>query len=152
MALEIWHVGKKRNDEFEVLSDKYLKRLKRYLPVKMVSFKDSNAKEEVRKVEEESQSILNQVQNSDFLILMDENGKLLTTPDLSGKLSSSWLNNKRTIFLIGGAYGISKDIKERADFTLGLSKMVLPHQMARLMLVEQLYRAFTILNNENYHH
>lgn len=152
MALEIWHVGKKRKDGYETLISDYAKRLSKYTSVKFKEIKDSKSKIAQQRIAHETESIFQHLKPQDYLVLLDENGALFTTPKLAEKLSHQWMREKRTIFLVGGSYGVGDEVKARANELLGLSKLVLPHQMARLLFTEQLYRAFTILNNENYHH
>lgn len=152
MSLELWHIGKKRNDEYESLTEQYSKRLRRYTSIKTVILKDSKAREPGQRIREESGLVLDKLQPSDHLIMLDEKGRNLTTDEFARQLSSKWMQEKRTVFLIGGSYGLSDAVRSRSNEVIALSKMVLPHQMARLMFTEQLYRAFTILNNENYHH
>ncbi|MDX1684697.1 MAG: 23S rRNA (pseudouridine(1915)-N(3))-methyltransferase RlmH [Saprospiraceae bacterium] len=152
MSLEIWYIGKPRHDEFDALSEEYLKRIKKYAPIKLSAIKESKSREPVSKVRDDSSSLLNLIKPSDFLILLDERGKLFTTIEFADKLRREWMPKRRTIFLIGGSFGLSEAIRSRANEIIALSKMVLPHQMARLVFTEQLYRAFTVLNNENYHH
>ena len=97
--------------------------------------------------------ILNNLSNQDFVVLLDEKGTEFTSVGFSEKLQKL-LNggHKRIVFLVGGAFGFSEEVYDRANFKMGLSKMTLTHQMVRLFFTEQLYRAFTILNNEKYHH
>ena len=97
--------------------------------------------------------ILKQLKPSDHLILLDEKGKSFNSPNFAKKLQSWMLNGKkRLVFVIGGAYGFSEDLYCRKHERLSLSKMTFSHQMVRLFFVEQIYRAYTILNNEPYHH
>lgn len=102
---------------------------------------------------EEGRQILSKIQASDYLILLDERGKLLSSPDLA-KLIAQRANQgtSKLVFLIGGAYGVSEEVKVRANFVWSLSPLVFPHMLVRLILSEQLYRACTILRNEKYHH
>ena len=96
--------------------------------------------------------ILNKLQKDDLLILLDENGKHLTSIDFSKFIENQQMNaTKRIIFQIGGAYGFSDAVYSRANQKMSLSKMTFSHQMIRLFFVEQLYRAFTILKGEKYH-
>ncbi|MDX1426739.1 MAG: 23S rRNA (pseudouridine(1915)-N(3))-methyltransferase RlmH, partial [Salegentibacter mishustinae] len=97
--------------------------------------------------------ILAKVQNSDFLVLLDENGKEFSSEKFSAYIQKR-LNSglKQLIFVIGGPYGFSEAVYQRADSKVALSQMTFSHQMVRLFFTEQLYRAFTILKNEPYHH
>jgi 23S rRNA (pseudouridine1915-N3)-methyltransferase len=102
---------------------------------------------------EEGRQILSRLQSGDCLILLDERGKLLSSPDVA-KMIAQKANQgmSKLVFLIGGAYGVSEDVKARAQFIWSLSPLVFPHMLVRLILSEQLYRACTILRNEKYHH
>lgn len=89
----------------------------------------------------------------DFVILLDETGKELSSPELAQFIEKRCMDSgKRVVFVIGGAYGVSQEIKDRADFTWSLSKLVFPHEIVRIVLAEQIYRACTIMRNEKYHH
>ena len=103
--------------------------------------------------EKEGELILAKTQNSDVLILLDENGKQMDSVAFSNYLQKHMNSGIKTlIFVIGGPYGFSEEIYKRANGKLGLSKMTFSHQMVRLFFIEQLYRGFTILKNEPYHH
>ncbi len=89
----------------------------------------------------------------DFVIVLDEIGKELSSPELANFIEKRCMDSgKRVVFIIGGAYGVDQKVKERADFVWSLSKLVFPHELVRIILVEQLYRACTIIRNEKYHH
>lgn len=141
-----------RNDSTESLVSEYLKRIKKYTSIKTRIFKDSKQSSGNKRNEEESQQILKSLTSSDYCVLLDENGSQLTTIQFTKKLDANWLRQKKCVFVIGGSHGVTQDLKNRANESIALSRMVLPHQFARLIFVEQLYRGFTIRNNENYHH
>lgn len=134
----------------------YVKRLAFYLPFEIKVIPDiknrSTLSVEIQK-EREGQLILNQVQPGDHLILLDERGVDFSSVDFS-----KWMEKKmvagirQLVFVIGGPYGFSKMVYERSDFKLSLSRLTFSHQMVRLIFLEQLYRAMTILKNEPYHH
>ena len=107
--------------------------------------------EELRK--EEGRLILERLSPQDFVIVLDERGKHFTSVDFANQLQK-WVNagTKRIVFVVGGAFGFSDEVYQRADFKMALSSLTLTHQMVRLFFMEQLYRAFTILRNEKYHH
>ena len=113
-------------------------------------FRSGLEPEELKTKEEEI--ILAQLKKDDYLILLDERGKLLNNMALANFIQQRANDSTKTcIFLIGGAYGVSKGIQQRANFTWSLSSLVFPHQLARLILAEQLYRAGTIVRREPYH-
>ena len=93
------------------------------------------------------------LQKDDYLVLLDEQGRQLSSPELANFIQLRANESAKTIvFLIGGAFGVSDEVKKRANYQWSLSKLVFPHQLVRLMLAEQLYRACTIIRNEKYHH
>ena len=104
-------------------------------------------------MKKEGDLILKKIQNSDYLILLDEKEKMFSSSSFAKKIQSWMLSGKKTIvFVIGGAYGFSQDVYNRANEKISLSRLTFSHQMVRLFFVEQLYRGYTILNNEPYHH
>jgi 23S rRNA (pseudouridine1915-N3)-methyltransferase len=104
--------------------------------------------------EQEGKSILAKIQNTDFLILLDEKGHEFTSRELAKKLEHiiTSSGSKHIFFVTGGAYGFSQEVYQRANLKLSLSKLTFPHQLVRLIFCEQLYRAFTIIKGEKYHH
>ncbi len=101
----------------------------------------------------EAETLLPKITKDDFIICLDENGKNITSPELGNLIvKASNQSAKRLVFIIGGAYGIHQTVLQKANFTWSLSKLVFPHQLVRLILAEQLYRACSINNNEKYHH
>ncbi len=134
----------------------YKNRLKHYTNFEIMeipNIKNSKNLSEAELMKKEGELILKQIQNSDHLVLLDDKGKDFTSPRFAQKLQQWMLSGKkRIVFVVGGAYGFSEEIYKRGNEELSLSKMTFSHQMVRLFFVEQIYRAFTILNNEPYHH
>ena len=134
----------------------YQKRLKHYTQFEMLEIPNLKKAQNFSNAElmkKEGELILKQLQNSDHLVLLDDKGKDFTSPKFAQKLQRWMLSGKkRLVFVVGGAYGFSEDIYARGNEKLSLSKMTFSHQMARLFFVEQIYRGYTILNNEPYHH
>jgi 23S rRNA (pseudouridine1915-N3)-methyltransferase len=134
----------------------YQKRLKHYTQFEMLEILNiKNAKNfsNAELMKKEGELILKQLQSSDHLVLLDDKGKDFTSPKFSEKLQSWMLSGKkRLVFVVGGAYGFSEEVYSRGNEKLSLSKMTFSHQMVRLFFVEQIYRGYTILNNEPYHH
>lgn len=156
MKIELWGVGKTQFPYLQTGIDIYIKRLQHMLPFEWMvidDIKKSNRLSEAQIREKEGEQILQKVKPTDQLILLDERGKMYSSMDLSVQLNR-WMmqGNKRLIFLIGGAYGFSDTIYQRADGKMSLSKMTFSHQMVRLFAVEQLYRAVAIQRNLPYHH
>lgn len=102
---------------------------------------------------QEAKAVMQLLEKDDVLILLDERGRQFTSPEVAQLLQQQANEStKRLIFLIGGAFGVDEEVKKRANITWGLSKLVFPHMLVRLILAEQVYRACTILRNEKYHH
>ena len=132
----------------------YEKRLPHYLPFEVITIPDvKRVRDEKNQKEQEGRAILDKLEPADFMVLLDERGKSWTSRQLAefvqGKMNES---TKRLVFVIGGPYGFSPDVYQRANMKLSLSAMTFSHQMVRLFAVEQMYRAMTILRNEPYHH
>ncbi|NJL76764.1 MAG: 23S rRNA (pseudouridine(1915)-N(3))-methyltransferase RlmH [Saprospiraceae bacterium] len=134
----------------------YLKRLSHYTKMEMLVLPDikTSKKESIEVLKtKEGELILSKLQDGDFLILLDEQGKSYTSKAFA-QWVEQWMvqSHKRVVFQIGGAYGFSKEVYTRANAMLSLSAMTFSHQMVRLIMLEQLYRAMTIINREPYHH
>ena len=135
---------------------KYQKRLKHYTHFEMIEIPNiKNAKNftNAELMKREGDLILKQLKKSDHLVLLDDKGKDFTSTKFAQKLQSWMLSaKKRFVFVVGGAYGFSESIYARGNEKLSLSKMTFSHQIVRLFFLEQIYRGYTILNNEPYHH
>lgn len=156
MQIELIVIGKTNALYLLTGIEEYIARLKHYVPFILTVIPDiKNAKslsQEQLKVKE-GEFILKTIDKSDVLILLDENGKTFSSVDFSQYIQNHMLaGRKRVLFVIGGAYGFSKEVYQRANGKVALSKMTFSHQMVRLIFVEQLYRAMTILKGEPYHH
>ena len=134
----------------------YQKRLKHYINFEMteiVNIKNTKNLSELELMKKEGELIIKQIQSSDHLVLLDDKGKDFTSPKFAQKLQQWMLSGKkRLVFVVGGAYGFSEEVYQRGNEKISLSKMTFSHQMVRLFFVEQIYRGYTILNNEPYHH
>ena len=153
LLLTIGHTDKKYMREG---IDDYLKRLSFYVPFEMKVIPDlknrSTLSLELQK-EKEGQLILNQVQLGDYLILLDEHGVEYSSVEFSKWLEKKMIAGiRQLVFVIGGPYGFSRMVYQRSDFKISLSQLTFSHQMVRMIFVEQLYRALTIIKNEPYHH
>ena len=134
----------------------YKSRLKHYMPFELIEIPNIKKRHNLSKVEikkKEEKMFLQYIKSTDYVILLDENGKEFSSIQFSKKLQS-WLNNgkKRLLFIVGGSYGFSDDIDIKFSEKISLSRMTFSHQMVRLFFTEQLYRAFSIIKNESYHH
>ncbi len=156
MTIKLIAIGKTDHKQLDQMLQEYIKRLGFYIKFNFEIIPDiKNAKNlsQAQQKEKEGALILAKVHTADTLILLDENGKQydsVTFSDVLQKHMNSGI--KQLIFVIGGPYGFSPDVYQRANGKLSLSKMTFSHQMIRLFFVEQLYRGFTILRNEPYHH
>ncbi|MDG4716568.1 MULTISPECIES: 23S rRNA (pseudouridine(1915)-N(3))-methyltransferase RlmH [Winogradskyella] len=156
MNIKLIAIGKTDNKSLQTLIEDYKKRLSHYIKFEFEIIPDlkkvKHLSEDQQK-EKEGELILAKTQNSDVLILLDENGKQMDSVAFSTYLQKHMNSGIKTlIFVIGGPYGFSEEVYKRANGKLGLSKMTFSHQMVRLFFTEQLYRGFTILKNEPYHH
>lgn len=156
MTIKLVAIGKTDNKQLQLLIDDYKKRLGYY--VKFIleiipDIKNSKNLSESQQKQKEGELILSKLNITDVLILLDENGKQLGSMGFSSYLQKHMNSGiKQLVFVIGGPYGFSEDIYKKANGKLSLSKMTFSHQMIRLFFIEQLYRGFTILKNEPYHH
>lgn len=156
MTIKLVCIGKTDKKELESLISVYAKRLQHYTKFETEIIPDlkkvKNLDENQQKAKE-GELILNGLQNSDFVVLLDEKGKQFTSEDFSEYLQKRMNTGlKQLVFVIGGPYGFSEEVYKRANSKISLSKMTFSHQMVRLFFTEQIYRAFTILKNEPYHH
>ncbi|MGN6532296.1 MAG: 23S rRNA (pseudouridine(1915)-N(3))-methyltransferase RlmH [Ginsengibacter sp.] len=156
MKIFFWTVGKADDSYVKEGIETFTKRISHYYPVKWKIFPPAKnavnlSEEEIKK--SEGNSILNALQNDDVLIALDENGKQWNSIELANFIQQKANESRRNIiFLIGGAYGIDENILKKCTIKWSLSKLVFPHQLVRLILAEQIYRACTIIRNEKYHH
>ncbi len=156
MTIKLLTIGKTDDSSLQTLIDTYVQRLGHYNRFELEIIPDlkktKNLNTEQQKVME-GKLILDKVATSDFLVLLDENGKQYSSEGFSEYIQKR-LNSgmKQLIFVVGGPFGFSEEVYQRANGKLSLSKMTFSHQMVRLFFTEQLYRAFTILKNEPYHH
>lgn len=155
MKIKIIALGKIKETYIKDGVEEFLKRLKPYTPIEIIEInpieiKDENLIENV--LNQEGEKILSNISNDTYLITLEIEGKQISSEDFSlkiNKLCNSGINE--AAFVIGSSYGIGKNVKARANYKLSFSKMTFLHTFARLILVEQIYRAFKILKNETYH-
>ncbi|THV59802.1 23S rRNA (pseudouridine(1915)-N(3))-methyltransferase RlmH [Flagellimonas alvinocaridis] len=156
MQITLIAIGKTDNPDLERLIAIYEKRLQHYIKFQLQvipDIKNSKNLSEAQQKEKEGEQILGQIQNSDVLVLLDEKGKQYTSVEFSQFLQKKMNSGiKNLVLVIGGPYGFSEALYQRCNGKISLSKMTFSHQMVRLFFVEQLYRGFSILRNEPYHH
>ena len=156
MKVKLILVGKTDLKYINEGNAEYQKRLKHYLPTEIVIIPDiKNTKNlsEKQQKNKEGELILNQIKEGGFIVLLDENGKQFSSVEFSKFVEKQMVSGLRNlIFIVGGPYGFSEDVYKKANVKISLSKMTFSHQMVRLIFLEQLYRAMTILKGEPYHH
>jgi 23S rRNA (pseudouridine1915-N3)-methyltransferase len=156
MQITLIAIGKTDNPDLERLIAIYEKRLQHYIKFQLQvipDIKNSKNLSEAQQKDKEGEQILGQLQNSDVLVLLDEKGKQYTSVEFSQFLQKKMNSGiKNLVLVIGGPYGFSDAVYQRSNGKISLSKMTFSHQMVRLFFVEQLYRGFSILRNEPYHH
>lgn len=149
--ISIITIGKKHENWVHQGIERYQQRLQRPRDVKW-SIIAHSAYDGVRARQDESKRILSRLNSHDFVIVLDERGKLLDSPALAQSIDQAFAASRPLVFVIGGAYGVTNEVRERADLVWSLSPLVFPHQLVRLILVEQLYRAQEISRGGKYHH
>lgn len=155
MKIKLITIGKTDENYLKEGIDKYLKRLKYYVQFEIIVINDvkmGKKSNPVLQKELEEKEVLAKVNSTDFLILLDEKGQEFNSVDFSKYMQKRLNSGNDIVFVIGGPFGFSNRMYERANVKVALSKMTFSHQMIRLFFVEQLYRAFTILKGEKYHH
>jgi 23S rRNA (pseudouridine1915-N3)-methyltransferase len=146
-------VGKSHDSYIKEGVEQFTKRITHYYPIEWQLITPSKLTDAIQIKKAEATSILKALTTNDVLILLDEKGKMLSSPGLANLIQQKANQSaQRIVFLIGGAYGVDDEIKKRANFTWSLSELVFPHMLVRLILAEQVYRACSILANEKYHH
>lgn len=150
--IKIICVGKIKEDYLESGIKEYLKRIGAFTKTEIIELKEGNNIDILKTIETEGNSILEKICKDDFVISLEIEGKMINSVELSRKINDLYTYGKTNIaFIIGGSWGLSDKVKARSDFALSFSKFTFPHQLMRLILIEQIYRAFTIINNKEYH-
>lgn len=156
MTIELIAVGKTDSQHIAELITLYSKRICRYVKFAVTTVPDirqGSKTATASQIRREGESLLRQLSSEDCVVLLDDKGELYTSMEFAAWLQKRLnASPRRVCFIIGGPYGFSEEVYARADFRLSLSRMTFSHQIVRAIFTEQLYRAFTILNNEPYHH
>jgi 23S rRNA (pseudouridine1915-N3)-methyltransferase len=156
MKIALWSVGKPHESYVKEGIEDFTNRIAKYFSVEWNIIpppKNAAVLPEDALKKAEAKLIVDALQKDDVLVLLDEKGKNISSPELAEFIQQKANNSaKRLVFLIGGAFGADEEIKQKANFTWSLSKLVFPHMLVRLLLSEQVYRACSILRNEKYHH
>jgi len=156
MKLQFWSIGKNNEPYVKSGVEDFTKRIANYYKVEWNLIpvpKNAGMMSELDLKKKEGEMIMEWLRNDDYLVLLDERGKQLSSEGLADFILARANESKKSlVFLIGGAFGVDDIIFERANFKWSLSQLVFPHQLVRLILAEQVYRACTIMRNEKYHH
>lgn len=148
-------IGKTTSKVFNTGINDYVERISHYMPFDIITIpelKNTKSITEEQQKEKEGELILKHIQPGDTLVLLDEHGKELRSIELANWLERKQQTCRRLVFVIGGPYGFSKEVYDKANEKISLSKMTFSHQMVRLIFTEQIYRACTIIKGEPYHH
>ena len=149
--IKIICVGKIKEDFFKNAIDEYKKRLTKYTDIEIIEVPDEGLTDIKTALKKESEKIIKYINVKDYIITMVIEGEQLSSPELATKINNIYTINSNITFIIGGSYGLSEEIKKMSNFKLSFSKMTFPHQLFRVILLEQIYRSFKINNNESYH-
>ncbi len=148
--IKIICVGKIKESFYKEAMEEYEKRLSRYTKIQIIEV-DDYAYDLKKTIKEEYNNIMKYYNSNDFNILLDINGQEMDSIALASKIKTIQNNNSNITFIIGGSYGVDERLKKECDFRLSFSKLTFPHQLFRVLLLEQIYRSFKINNNEEYH-
>ena len=142
--IKIICIGKLKEQYLKEGINDYQKRINKYHKLEIIELLDSN-------IDQEKELILKNINHKDYIITLDIEGTNISSKELANKLDKTFITNPNITFIIGGSDGLHQDIKKLSNYSLSLSKLTFPHGLFRLILLEQLYRSFKILNNESYH-
>ena len=144
-------VGQIKEKYLKEAIEEYKKRISKYTHIEIIEVKDEGLVEEEKAKNKEAEKINKHISDRDYLITLEIEGQQMTSPDFAKKIDNILIENSNIVFIIGGSYGLSDKIKNKAKVHLSFSKMTFPHQLFRVLLLEQIYRAYKINNNESYH-
>ena len=147
--MKIICVGKVKEKFFVDAIKEYCKRISKYTKLEIIEVADE-ALESVA-MKKEGERILSKIKDNDYVVTLEIEGNSLSSVEFAKKIDNNFNSNKNLTFVIGGSYGLDDSVKSRSDYKLSFSKLTFPHQMFRVLLLEQIYRAYKINNNENYH-
>ena len=148
--IKIISVGKIKEKYLSDAIKEYIKRLSKYTKIEIIEVKDEDF--DINKtLETEKNSILKYIDDKDYIVTLDIEGNQISSVEFANKINDIFNHNSNITFIIGGSYGLHNDIKKISNFSLSFSKMTFPHQLFRVMLLEQIYRSYKINNNETYH-
>ena len=143
--------GKIKEKFFKDSIEDYLKRLNKYTKIEIIEVNDVDLNNKELTLEKEKNNMIKYINDKDYIITLEIEGKQISSVEFSNLIDKTLINNSNITFIIGGSYGIHEDIKNKSNFKLSFSKMTFPHQLFRIILLEQIYRGFKIIKNESYH-
>ena len=149
--IKIITIGSIKEKYLKDAIDEYTKRISKYTKIEIIELKDEGLVEPQKSINLEEEKILKHISDKDYIITLEIEGKQLSSEELADNLDRIQLESSTITFIIGGSYGLSQNIKEKAKLHLSFSKMTFPHQLFRVLLLEQIYRSYKINNNESYH-
>lgn len=149
--IKILCVGKIKEKFFKEAINEYLKRISKYSKIEIIEVNDVDLNNKDLNLEKERDNLLKYINDKDYIVTLEIEGKQLTSEEFSKTIDKTLINYPNITFIIGGSYGIHDDIKNRSNLKLSFSKMTFPHQLFRIILLEQIYRGFKIIKNESYH-
>lgn len=149
--IKIICLGKVKEKYLQDGIDEYIKRISKYTQVKIIELEDEGIKDDKVALKKEKEKILKYLNTKDYIIALDISGKEMTSLEFADKIDKTLIINSDITFIIGGSYGLDEEIKSLSNYRLSFSKMTFPHQLFRLILLEQIYRAYKINHNEEYH-
>ncbi len=147
--MKIICVGKVKEKFFVDAINEYSKRISKYTKLEIIEIPDES-KESIA-MKKEGEKILSKIKDNDYVVTLEIEGNSLTSLEFAKKIDNNFNSNKNLTFVIGGSYGLDESVKSRSDYKLSFSKFTFPHQLFRVILLEQIYRAYKINHNENYH-
>ena len=149
--IKIITVGAIKEKYLKDAIEEYKKRISKYVNIEIIEIKDEGLLDEKTAIKKEAEKIEKYLNNKDYIITLQIEGKQCTSLEFAEKIRNIQIQNSNITFIIGGSYGLSNTIKDKSNYKLSFSKLTFPHQLFRVILLEQIYRAYKINNNESYH-
>ena len=149
--IKIITIGQLKEKYLKEAVEEYTKRIKKYSNIEVIELKDEGLVEEAKAIKLEGEKIKKYISDRDYIVTLEIEGKQVSSTEFADKINNMLIENSNIVFIIGGSYGLSDEIKQISKFKLSFSKMTFPHQLFRVILLEQIYRGYKILNNESYH-
>ena len=143
-------VGKIKEKYIKEGIEDYLKRLSKYTKIELIELEDE-AFDKAKTLKKEAEKIMKKINPKSYIVTLEIDGKEISSPELSELIEKTTITHSNITFIIGGSYGLDDEIKRLSNYKLSFSKMTFPHQLFRLLFLEQLYRSYKIMNNEEYH-